>query len=369
MIYLDNAATTFPKPKCVVKEVARCIKEYCGNPGRSSHKLSLKASEEIYKSREAVAALLSLENPENVCFTTNTTYALNMAIKSTITEKCHVLLSDIEHNATLRPIIKLSETLGVEYSFFSTTGNLEENINKAIRPNTKVIISTLVSNVSGESVSLNVLSRIAGQKGATLIIDAAQALGHTTVNLKETPCDILCAPAHKGLLGIQGAGFAVFCSDKQRSTFIEGGSGTESKDPHMPVLLPERYEAGTLPTPSIVSLNAGINYIRSIGIENIEAHIKSVSSAYIARLMHIKKVRLYGVGNGIISFSVDGIPSSKLSGELDRYGICARGGLHCAPLAHKKLKTDKDGLLRISFSALSKLGDADTFYKTLNKII
>lgn len=367
MIYLDNAATSFPKPKSVITAVEKCIKTYCGNPGRGSHRLSLKASEEIYTARENLAKILSIDSPEKIIFTTNATYALNIAIKTTITDKCHVITSSLEHNSIIRPLTRLSNISGLEYSVFSPYGNLKENIIKCIRPDTKAIICTLMSNVTGFEIPLKELSEIKKEYNLILIVDASQMLGHKKIDLTETPCDVLCGPAHKALFGIQGCGFCVFCDNKKRDSFIEGGSGTNSKSPFMPEYLPERFEAGTLPTPSIVALNAGINYIRKFGFEYIEDKISKLTDCFYERILCCGTEIMVGK-NGIISFSLNDIPSSIIASELDRAKICVRSGFHCAPWVHRELGSEKFGLTRVSLSLFNSVKEADKLYLALKEI-
>jgi len=162
MIYLDNAATSFPKPKCIIRDLSCCLKKYCGNPGRSSHRLSLLASEAIYSVREEIAELLSVKSPENVVFTLNATYALNLAIKTFIKEKCHVLTSDFEHNSVIRPLEALKRKIGVEYSAFCTEGDIEKSIKDSLRSDTKGIVASIASNVTGDSISLKIISKALG---------------------------------------------------------------------------------------------------------------------------------------------------------------------------------------------------------------
>lgn len=368
MVYLDNAATSFPKPKCVIRDINSCLKKYCGNPGRSSHKLSIMASEAIYTVREAVAEHLKISDPENVVFTYNATYALNLAIKTFVTKKCHILTSDFEHNSVIRPLEALKNKLGIEYSAFSTEGDVEKSILDSIRNDTIGIVASIASNVTGDRIPLKILSKIAAENNLFLIIDASQAIGHTKIDLRETPCDVLCAPAHKALFGIQGCGFAVFKDKIIRDTFIEGGSGSDSKNPLMPLLLPERYEAGTLSTPAIVSLGSGLKYISNIGIENIEAKLFNLTDILLERLKTIKNVSIYGSGCGILSFNFGKYPSSLISDTLDKYGVYTRGGLHCAPSIHRKLGTLEQGAVRISLSYLNTQSDIDRFYRVMKRI-
>ncbi len=368
MIYLDNAATSFPKPDSVIKAVNDCIKNWCGNPGRSSHELSMKTSEKIYQAREAVSKLIGIGDCERVVFTAGATAALNLAIKTTVTEGSHVIISDVEHNSVLRPLYKLKGTKGVSFSVYNSTGNIEENIESLLCDNTGCIVSTLKSNVTGRDIPLEALSRVARKHSLKLIVDASQKIGHEPIDLSKTPCDVLAAPSHKGLFGIQGAGICVFTDDVIRETLLEGGSGNESKNPEMPEYLPERHEAGTLPSPAIISLLAGIEYINRIGIPEIKEKLDCLTERYTEILSSHKKVVLYDSGSGIISFNASGIPSEIVASELNRRGICVRAGLHCAPLAHKKLGTLEIGTVRLSISYLNSFGECDKFYKALRSI-
>ena len=367
MIYLDNAATTFPKPGRVIDAVNTCLKKYCGNPGRSAHRLSVRASEEIYAVREAVSTLIGAEKTEGVVFTYNATHALNLAIKTKITEKCHVLVSDVEHNSVIRPLEKLKSTLGVDYSLFSSDSP-EESISALVRDDTRFIISTLASNVTGEKIPLDKLSLLAERYDLGLIVDASQAIGHTDINLMKTPCDVLCAPAHKALFGIQGCGFAVFADTKRSDSFIEGGSGSDSINTEMPELLPEGYEAGTLSTPAIAALGGGISFINDVGIGEIERKLCKMTDMLKERIISVKGTVLYPSCGGIVSFNLRGYPSAVVARELDKYGICVRGGLHCAPSAHRRLATLDKGTVRLSLSYLNSERELDGFYKALRNI-
>ena len=368
MIYLDNAATSFPKPRCVLEELAACVRKYCGNPGRSSHALSVKAAEIIYDTRERISNFLGHPTPESVVFTYNATYAINLALKSFIRKKCHVITSDIEHNAVVRPLNELAKTHGVEYSVFSTEGNLEGNIERLLREDTICIISTLASNVTGKRIDIDLLSKISQKHGLYLIIDASQAAGHTRIDLSQTPCDVLCAPGHKSLFGIQGCGFAIFADTKRRYTLFEGGSGSDSKSTEMPLLLPEGYEAGTLGTPAIAALGSGIKFLSDIGIDEISKKISKLTEATKERIISVKESVLYPSEGGIVSFNLAGLPSSLIARELDKSGVSVRAGLHCAPSAHKKLGTLDSGTVRISLSYLNTKRDIDLFWRALSKI-
>ena len=369
MIYFDNAATTFPKPRCVLDKTEFCLKKYCGNAGRSSHRLSLKSSEAIYEARENVVDLLGLEDAEQVVFSYNATYCLNLAIKTFINGKCHIITSDFEHNSVIRPLEALKKKFGVEYTEISSLGDVYQNLSNALREDTKGIVASIASNVTGAGLPLPILSKFAEEKGLFLIIDASQAIGHTKINLKQHPCDALCAPGHKALFGIQGCGFTWFRSKERKESFIEGGSGSDSADINMPMLLPDGYEAGTLATPAIVTLGSGIKYIKSIGVARIEAKLNDLSNDLSGKLSSLKEVTVYPSGTGLLSFNIGELPSSYVVKCLDKCGLCLRGGLHCAPSVHRHLGTMKQGAVRASFSYLNRHSDNDKLYYAIKSII
>ena len=367
MIYLDNAATSFPKPIRVIQEVEQCLRHYCGNPGRSSHSLSLAAAEKIYEAREKLASFLGAPSAENICFTSNATHALNIAIKGLVKPGAHVIISDMEHNSVLRPIHKLTKTKDVSYSVFNSDNDLFSELCPLVKKNTQYIISSISSNVTGKRIELGELYRCASKLNLKLIVDASQYVGHYPINLSEAPIDALCAPGHKALFGIQGSGFVVL-GDCRCDTLLEGGNGADSKNPEMPHFSPERYEAGTLSTPSIVSLSAGIDFLLEYGIKEIEARIDYLSSIAKERLETLDGIKLYGAEGGIISFNLSDIPSSEVARLLDKWGICVRGGLHCSPLIHKKLGTQDTGIVRASLSVMNTLSDIDALYYALKRI-
>ena len=368
MIYFDNAATTFPKPRSVVNAVTECISEYCGNPGRGSHALARKSAESVYETREKISSFLNFSKPENVVFSYNATYALNLALKTVITKNCHVICSDLEHNSVIRPLEKLKLKYGIEYESFDSDKDIEHNIKSLIRRDTFCIVSTLASNVTGKIIPLAVLSKIAREYDLKLIVDASQYIGYNEIDLTRTPCDVLCAPAHKSLYGIQGCGFAVFKDSKIKESFIEGGSGTESESLFMPSLLPEGYEAGTLSTPAIVALGKGIDFLNSATYYLQKSAIIDAAENIKHTLKKMEDIILYPSFGSIIAFNHKGLTSEKLCEFLDYNGICVRGGLHCAPSAHKKLGTLKSGCVRISLSCFNKQTEVKYFFDTLYKL-
>ena len=369
MTYLDNAATTNKKPTAVYKAVNKALRELSANAGRGAYNLSLCAARKIYETREEISNFLNIDSPERVVFTMNATHALNLAIKGVICDKCHVLLSDLEHNSVLRPIHALKETLEIEYSFFNSyCDDLESEIKRNIRPDTKAIVSTLASNVTGKEIPLEILSKIAKEQGIKLIVDASQYIGHKDIDLKKTPCTALCAPAHKALFGIMGLGFAVFSENIEISTILEGGSGSTSKSLYMPAYLPERLEAGTMPLPAIAALCEGIKYIEKVSIPEIEKKSSMLTDLCKEAILSVPGNIIYGSNLGIVAFNMKNMSSEKVCERLNEFDIYVRGGLHCAPIAHRGLGTEEHGIVRVSLSYFSQEREIYKLFKALKKI-
>ena len=368
MIYFDNAATSFPKPNSVIKEVERCLRKYCGNPGRGSHKLALQSAYEIYKAREIIAEFIGVDNPERIVFCHNSTTALNIAIKGLYIPNCHVITSDIEHNSVLRPIYNCITKYGGEISLFNSDISPEISIPPLIKANTNLLVSTLASNVYGKIIDAEKLCRVAEKYKLPLIIDATQYIGHRPLNLKESYYSVLCSAGHKSLFGIQGSAFMAISDNTQIEPLIEGGSGVDTFSTVMPVLTPERFEAGTLSTPAIVSLAKGIEFINSVGVNDILDKINTLDIRLAETLSNLPKIELYGIENGTAAFNIYGHTSSEISNILDNCGIATRPGYHCAPTVHKKLGTVERGAVRVSFSYFNQKKEIDTLYKALKNV-
>lgn len=349
MIYLDNAATSFPKPDSVISETVRCLRHYAANPGRSGHRLSVKASEAVYSVREKISALVDWNVPEHVVFTSGATFAINLAMKSTVRQGSHILISDMEHNSVLRAAVELKEKRGVDFDIFNSS-ELQSDITSKIKENTTHVVSTLMSNVNGARIDAKILSDLCNEKGLGLILDASQLLGHEKFSLKDIKFTALCCAGHKALFGMEGVGFVIFGDSEVGDGIVFGGSGTDSKNPHMPILLPDKFEAGTLPLPAIVSLGAGIDFINSCGVEKISSRIFEMTERLRKEIKALSRIEFCEGEGGIISFTSFDIESEALSEKLDEFGICVRGGFHCAPLMHKKLGTYENGTVRASLS-------------------
>ncbi len=369
MIYLDNAATTFPKPLAVPKEVYRCMTEYCGNPGRSGHSLSLAAANKVFECRCELAELFGISNPARIVFTQNTTHALNLVIKGILRQGDHVIISDLEHNSVLRPITHLADKGVIEYSVFSTRP-LERRrspslicaeIAHLIRKNTRLVVATHSSNICSLSLPISEIGALCRARGVMLVTDAAQAAGVMPIDIEKMNITALCAPAHKALYGPQGCGFAALSENCTLETLLEGGSGTASLDSSMPDEPPERYEAGTLATPAIAGLCEGVRFVRRLGVDAIREYEKELYLHARELLMNIDGIKIYlpeYIGSTML-INKDGIGSEELSRRLDKHGICTRGGYHCSPLAHSTLGTLEGGGVRISLGIFNSKRDIE----------
>ena len=373
MIYLDNAATTFPKPLCVYEEINKCIRKYCGNPGRSSHKLSLKCAEKIYETRELIANMFNGE-PENVVFTLNTTYAINIAIKTLLKPGTHVLISDIEHNSVLRPIYKLSYEKAITYDIFDSSGSDEmilNNIKSKVKNNTSMIACTHMSNVGSKVLPIRKIGRLCKENDITFVVDAAQSAGIYDINVTDMNINALCFPGHKGLYGPQGVGVILFNSKEPTRTLIEGGTGINSIDRNMPSFLPEMLEAGTLPTPSIVGLCEALKWLKTLNIGKIRSHEEELYDICKNFLLENKNIKLYLFNNesgNTLLFNIMNKSSATVAAELDKYDICVRSGFHCAPMTHQKLNTGENGAVRISFSVFNTKNEVYDLCDKINHI-
>ena len=367
MVYLDNAATSFPKPPQVIEEVARCMREYCGNPGRGSHKLAFAAAERIYDCRVALCDLFSAEAPENVVFCQNATHALNIAILSLAHKGAHFICSDCEHNSVRRPLEYLARERGCSYSVFNShlidpnrnAQKICRSIRSLIRPETVAVISTACPNVCSAKMPLDDIGGLCKRAGLFFIVDGAQSAGHYEINMCRSSISALALPGHKGLLGPQGSGALILSKDFPAHPLTYGGSGSASLDADMPRELPERLEAGTLSTPSIAGLEAALKALKSIGTEKIARHEEKLFKKSMLLLSEIPGVKIYAPrsSGSVISFNIDGLPSDRVANLLSERDICVRGGFHCNPMAHKILGSDLGGSVRASFSPFNTADD------------
>lgn len=375
MIYFDNAATTFPKPPHMLREMTRCLREYCGNPGRSSHRLAMLASEAVFDTRTEISSFFGIKKPENVIFAQNTTHALNRVIGGLMYPKCHVIITNLEHNSVLRPVANLCRMLPASYDTVDATEDddtLLAEIESKITPKTALIITLHASNICSRVLPIGKIGAICRRYGIIYVVDAAQSAGVYDIDIQREKISVLCAPGHKGLYGPQGSGFAAFCDDFDFSVFSPteyGGNGMNSADTGMGRTPPESYEAGTLNVPGIVGLREGVRYVRSLGTESIRNHEKTLFKLARQKLAEIPGITVYRPEweGGVLLFNSEKLSGSALSEKLSDEDICTRPGLHCAPTAHAALGTGGDAV-RISFSAFSSQDEVSRFAAAVRRM-
>lgn len=374
IIYLDNAATSYPKPKNVIKAVNESLFR-CGNPGRSGHELSLYSAKAVYGCREAICSFFGFNYPENIVFTYNTTYALNLAIKGLVSNGDEIIISNLEHNSVLRPVNELTnENREITFKLFDALGKDDEVIRgfeSALSPKTKIAVITMCSNVTGKILPYKRIGEICKKRDIKLILDAAQCAGLIPIDLSSFYFSAICFAGHKSLYGIMGTGFCVFSHEVNPKSIIQGGNGVESASVMQSDFLPEKLESGTVGVPGIIALHEGIRHIASVGLSHIGEKCSYLESRISSALMQTQGITLYGRCKNKVStvlFNVDGLPSESAAALLAQKGICVRAGLHCAPLCHKALGTIDTGAVRVSLSHFNSGEEIDCFLYEVGKI-
>lgn len=420
MLYFDHAATSWPKPREVPRAMVSAMTEAGGNPGRSAHVLSVRAAELIYRTRETAAELFHAPGPENVLFYPNATYALNAVFKGLLspgaplgipretfegtfssrgrgrgacggngreaggiadTDTVHVLCSGMEHNAVVRPLYAMREQGVVTETFpvfrdadgMLTDEEILSGIRERLRGNTVLLCACHVSNVCGAVLPIGKIGRLCRERGIAFVTDASQSAGMWDIDMERDCIDYLCAAGHKALLGPQGSGLLIVGADAKRPvSFVQGGNGVQSLSPEMPDFLPEALEAGTLSTPAIAGLGAGMRTVMRTGIGTIRGQ----SAALCARLTEIlgntAGVRLLQSSlppAAALSFTVAGRSCNAVSAFLADRGICTRAGFHCAPLPHRAFGTEETGTVRVSVGWGNRLREAETFHAVLRELL
>ncbi len=378
MIYLDNAATSFPKPRQVCEEVRKCLTQYGGNPGRGAHTLSLMAAKKVFDCRTLAASLFDAESPDRVFFTVNTTHALNTVIKGLLHPGDHVLISDMEHNAVYRPIWRLAEEGKITYDTFpSMVGDERRSpericagIARRLRPETRMVICTQASNLCSLTMPISAIGAFCRRNQLLFVVDGAQSAGHLPISVQKDQIDALCLPGHKGLLGPQGCGMVILGKDVLPDSLTEGGNGVDSLEGGMPDYSPERYEAGTLPTPAIAGLYEGMRFVEARTLEAISDHEHALYRRAVEILGNMRGITLYApmYEGSVLLFNVDGVSSERIAAELDQAGICVRGGYHCSALGHRTLGTADGGAVRVSFGVFNGLSQVEALASALKKI-
>lgn len=376
MIYFDNAATTFPKPDIVYEKHIQAMKSYGANPGRAGHKMALKANRGIFVTRNLIGKLFNIKNPMNIVFTFNCTESLNLGIKGLLRSGDHVITTSMEHNSVLRPIKHLEEK-GIENTIVSANSKGEidpANIEKAIKANTKLIVTTHISNLTGTIMPIEAIGQIAGAHNIPYMVDAAQSAGVYSIDVEKMNISLLAFPGHKGLLGPQATGGLYIKEGLEIEPIFQGGTGSSSESLIQPDTLPDKYESGTNNGPGIVGLGAGIEYILEKGMKNIREHEETLTDHFLKGIETIEGIRAYGPLDikkqaAVVSLNLKDIDSSELAYILDEeYDIATRPGLHCAPLAHKTIGTLDQGVVRFSFGIFNTKEEVDNAINALKEI-
>lgn len=377
MIYLDNAATTFPKPQEVYDEVMRYMKEYGANPGRSGHRLALEAGRAIYNTRELLSEMFNIKNPMDIVFTCNGTDGLNTAIKGILKPGDHVISSTMEHNSVLRPL-KALEKIGVELTIVQCNkeGFIDlKDIEKSIKANTKAIITTHASNVTGTIFPIKEIGEIAKKNNIIYIVDAAQTAGLYDIDVDAMNIDVLVCPGHKSLLGPQGTGVMYIGENVCIDCIKQGGTGSASESLVQPDIMPDKFESGTPNTPGIAGLGRGVKFIMDTGMQTMREHEEKLTQYFLDELSKIKEVIVYGPKDSkkqapTVSINIKGADSSEVGYILDsEFDIAVRTGLHCAPLAHETVGTLESGTIRFSIGYFNTKQDIDRAIEAIKSII
>lgn len=375
MIYLDNAATTMRKPEEVIEAVVQAMHSM-GNAGRGAHGASLQASRTIYDTRELLCHFFGGTDPRRIVFTSNSTESLNIAIKGLLKSGDHVITTMLEHNSVLRPLYEMEEK-GVELTIIPADkkGVIDyDDIEKAIRPNTKAVVCTHGSNLTGNVVDIEKIGKITRGKEILLIVDASQTAGVFPIDVEKMNIDVLCFTGHKGLMGPQGTGGMYVREGLQIRPLKSGGSGVQTYSKAHPSEMPTALEAGTMNGHGIAGLHAAVEYIQKIGIDQIRKREQECMKRFYEGVVQVPGVKVYGDFEdmnrcAIVSLNIGDYDSSEVSDELlTEYGISTRPGAHCAPLMHEALGTVEQGAVRFSFSHFTTDEEVDIAIKAIREL-
>ncbi len=369
MIYLDNAATSFTKPPQVYDAVTDAFVKHSVNAGRGGYDAAVQSNEILFETKELLASLFHIENPERIAFAYNTTHALNMGIKGVLSYGDHVIITSMEHNSVLRPIKALELQMRISYSVLRANekGEIDlSELEKLIRPNTKLICMTHSSNVCGTIMDIYKAAEIAHRHKILFMADAAQSAG--TIDIDCSKLDLLAFPGHKGLMGPMGTGGLYVREGLNLKTIIEGGTGSLSESVFQPDIMPDRLESGTQNIPAIAGLGKAAKFLLDTGVDNIRRHEETLCRYFEERVREMPNITVYGSENktAICALNISGADCVTVAQMLnDKYGIAVRAGLHCAILAHKTLGTEKTGCVRFSFGYFNTMHEID---KAVNAI-
>ena len=378
LIYFDNAATTFPKPAETLEAMARCLREAGGSPGRSGHRLSIEAGRVLFRARESLAGLFGVSDSLRIVLTKNATEALNIAVCGLLKPGDHVVTSGMEHNSVMRPLRALAPA-GVDLTVVacSPAGELDpEDVARAVRMETRAIVLTHASNVTGTIMPVAAVGRIAREREVLFCVDAAQTAGALPIDVQAMYIDLLAFTGHKSLFGPQGTGGLYVRDGLEREVrpIMRGGTGSHSEREEQPGFMPDCYESGTPNTVGAAGLDAGVGFVTARGIENIRAHEERLTGLFLAGVESIEGVKVYGPRDPsrrmpVVSIGLSGPDPAAVSLELDeRFGIMTRPGLHCAPAAHNTIGTYPSGTVRFSFGCFNTEGQVGRALEAIREL-
>lgn len=375
MIYLNNAATTLQKPPCVVRAVVQAM-EHQGSCARGNHASELSAARTVFHTREALARLFGFSHPERVIFTANATQALNAALWGFLRPGDHVIATDWDHNSVLRPLHALARTHGVEVNFLPADrqGRLRYDLLESlVRPNTRMLVGTHASNLTGNLLDLQRMSAFAKNHGLVFLLDAAQTAGSMPIAMEDMGVHLLAFTGHKGLMGPQGTGGLCVAPGVELRPLLSGGTGVRSFEEEQPEEYPEHLEAGTLNGHGLAGLGAAADFILETGVDAIHAHERALTERFVRGLQSMDGVTLYGDFSGdrapVVALNLEGWDPAAAADELSvQYDIAVRPGIHCAPRMHRTLGTQDTGCLRFSFGWYTTEGDIDAALAALKEM-
>jgi len=376
-IYLDNAATSFPKPSPVIEAVEATLRLNAANPGRGGHHLSLQAGRMVMECRETVARFFGIEDAGRIAFTANATEAINLGLFGALSPGDRVVTTSMEHNAVVRPLQALSNKgVNVVRVKADAVGRVDPAaIREACQPGTRMLVMNHCSNVTGTLQPIEDIGPWCREQNILFMVDAAQSAGVFAIDARKMAIDLLAVPGHKSLLGPTGTGFLFVHPDLVLQPLLYGGTGNFSQSATQPEEMPERLESGTLNTVGLAGLKAGLEFLESVGLDRVRAHEQKHVSMLIEGLQEIEDVTLYGpLGSerhgGALSFNIKNVDPSMLGFRLDReYGICCRTGLHCAPEAHGSIGTLAQGTVRLSPGFFNTVEDIEETLKAIREIV
>ena len=377
MIYFNNAATTYPKPESVYQEVDNFFRQDGVNPGRSQDVKTMNINRRIFNIREKIAHFFGIKDSSRFIFTSGATESLNLAIKGSLNKNDHVITTKLEHNSVIRPLNKLSNEgrITVTYLDFNENGFISlKNIKNAVQKNTALIVISHASNVLGTVNNIAEIGKFARNNDILFLVDAAQTAGVLNIDIDDLNIDLLSVPGHKSLYGPPGIGGLYIREGHELDTMMEGGTGSNSLNTLQPEILPDKYESGTLNTLGIIGLGAGIEFINETGIQKIHRHKINLLRRFLKGLRSIKDILIYGSNDldkkvGVVSINLMNLSAARFSHLLqNEYNISVRGGLHCAPMLHKKMGTASKGMVRFSFSYFNTAKEIDNALNAIDII-